>query len=69
MEQPNWVFTTSNDPSFVRIDIGSHQVHLLRLTRQPAHDGKDEETASCSNADVLFLSSMEVALRAFRVGQ
>lgn len=38
-------------------------------TRQPAHDGKDEETASCSNADVLFLSSMEVALRAFRVGQ
>ena len=35
-------------------------------TQQPAGDGKDERNTSGSNGDVLFLSGMNVALRAFR---
>lgn len=31
-KQPIWVFKTSNICSLVCTDIGSHQVHLLRLT-------------------------------------
>lgn len=37
MEQHYRVFTTSNVPSFVCIDIGSHQVHLLRQTHGNLH--------------------------------
>lgn len=53
VQQPNWVFETSSIHSSVCTGVGSHQVHLLRLTdtEQLACDGTDEQNSSSSSGE------------------